>query len=687
MRSVGDIILAGFSQLKNARIENLAADPASPQAGQVWYNTTDGAYRGFNGSAIITFATGGSTAVLLQEIDNIETAVGLNSDGTFSAPSGANYIGSASSVVDAESKLDAALKATSDAVASETARATSAEGTLTTNLAAEVTRAKGAEQTLTTNLAAEVTRATTAEGTLTTNLAAEVTRAQGAEGLLTTSLGNEVTRAQDAEGVLTTNLAAEVTRATGAEQTLTDNLAAEVTRAQGAEGVLTTNLAAEVTRATGAETALDTRVQAVEASYVKKDGSVAFIGDQSMGSNKLIHVATPVDGTDAANKAYVDNKITALGNAFSYVGTLTGGADAANAFDLSGLAQTQAGAFYKVTTSGYFKVGAGDAFYVNASDCLVFNIDGAADKIDNTDSQVQGTANFISVAGSADTGFVVDVDEAFKVRVNTLESDMVAEVTRATTAEGTLTTNLNAEVARATAAEGVLTTNLGAEVVRAKGAEQTLTNDLAAEVTRATGAEQTLTTNLSAEVSRAQTAEGTLTTNLAAEVTRAKGAEGTLTTNLGNEVSRATTAEGVLTTNLAAEVTRATGVEGALQTEIDAIEAAVGLTEAGAFTALTGTNYLDAASTIVALSQALDVALKALADRVNASTFVYNGSTAQLSHTVTHNLGQKYCQVTVVDSADKVILADSIQFVDSNSLTVDFSSAITCRVIVTAVKQ
>lgn len=541
MRSVGDLILAGFSQLKNARIENLAADPSTPQAGQIWYNTTDSVFRGFNGSTVITFATGGSTAILLQEIDAIETAVGLNSDGTYTAPAGSNYLGSTTTVLGAASALDAAIKTNADAIAAETTRATGAEGTLTTNLAAEVTRATGVETQLQTDLTAEVTRATAAEGTLTTNLAAEVARATAAEG------------------------------------------------------------------------ALDTRVTSIEGSYIKKDGSVAYTADQSMASNKLTNVGTPVDNGDAANKAYVDSKIGSLGNAFNYVGTIEGGVDIASALDLSTLTDVGAGDYYKVITSGYVKdTAAGTEYFLNAGDGVVKNITATGwDKFDNTDSQVQGTTNFITVTGTTDTGYTVDLAQNAKDRLSTVESGLAAEITRATAAEG--------QVA----------------------------SDLAAEVTRAT------------------TAEGTLTTNLAAEVTRATGAEATLTTNLSNEVTRATTAEG------------------ALQTEIDAVETAVGLNADGTFAAVTGSNYLGSATTVIGLSSALDTALKALSDSVGASTFIYDGSSANTTHVVAHNLGQKYCQVTVVDSSDKVILADSITFDTANQLTVAFSSAITCKVVVT----
>lgn len=52
------------------------------------------------------------------------------------------------------------------------------------------------------------------------------------------------------------------------------------------------------------DTALGLR--ALDADVIKKDGSVAFTGNQSMGGNKLTGLGTPTADTDAATKAYVD---------------------------------------------------------------------------------------------------------------------------------------------------------------------------------------------------------------------------------------------------------------------------------------------------------------------------------------------------------------------------------------------
>lgn len=100
--------------------------------------------------------------------------------------------------------------------------------------------------------------------------------------------------------------------------------------------------------------ALNVRVTALEDSYVNKNGSVAFTGDVDAGGHKVVNVSTPTVDSDAANKAYVDSEISdvqaavsALGNAFNYVGTVHGGN--AEAPDSEMLGGTSAAEFLKKT--------------------------------------------------------------------------------------------------------------------------------------------------------------------------------------------------------------------------------------------------------------------------------------------------------------------------------------------------
>jgi hypothetical protein len=133
-----------------------------------------------------------------------------------------------------------------------------------------------------------------------------------------------------------------------------------------------------------------------------------------------------------------------------------------------------------------------------------------------------------------------------------------------------------------------------------------------------------------------------------------------------------------------------------IQTEVDAIEAAVGLTTTGAFVQHSGTHYINGVTTtMAAVDTALDTAIynesvaRIAGDaKLTSSYFLYDAVTTPNSatlHTINHNIGQQYCNVTVVDNADEVIIPQSIVFNSTTQLTVTFNVAITCKVVVMGV--
>jgi hypothetical protein len=66
---------------------------------------------------------------------------------------------------------------------------------------------------------------------------------------------------------------------------------------------------------------------------------------------------------------------------------------------------------------------------------------------------------------------------------------------------------------------------------------------------------------------------------------------------------------------------------------------------------------------------------------------VYTGSSAT-THTVTHNIGQQFCNVTVIDDSTgtkEVIIPQSIVFDSVNQLTVTLNSALAIKVVVMGV--
>ena len=137
MDHIGNIRLMGLGAIKNMRHEQLAADPASPAVGQMWYNTTENVYKGYNGTDIVTFASGGNTELLQTEIDTIEASAGLGTNGSYTAPAGSNYLASATNLNNADSLLDTQIKANADAITAIQGVNTS-QGTAITNLQTEV---------------------------------------------------------------------------------------------------------------------------------------------------------------------------------------------------------------------------------------------------------------------------------------------------------------------------------------------------------------------------------------------------------------------------------------------------------------------------------------------------------------------------------------------------------------------
>ena len=47
--------MATYISIKGATIQVIAGDPSNPVEGQVWYNSTAGTLKGYNGTSNVTF--------------------------------------------------------------------------------------------------------------------------------------------------------------------------------------------------------------------------------------------------------------------------------------------------------------------------------------------------------------------------------------------------------------------------------------------------------------------------------------------------------------------------------------------------------------------------------------------------------------------------------------------------------
>jgi hypothetical protein len=87
--------------------------------------------------------------------------------------------------------------------------------------------------------------------------------------------------------------------------------------------------------------------------------------------------------------------------------------------------------------------------------------------------------------------------------------------------------------------------------------------------------------------------------------------------------------------------------------------------------------YVDAAD--AALQQSIDDANA----RIGNGHFVYDGTASvDGTHTVVHNIGSQFVNVTVIDSANEMIIPDTVTFDSANQLTVTLSQALGVRVVV-----
>jgi hypothetical protein len=523
-----------------------------------------------------------STAAIQAELDLTQASVGLSPSGSYVAPT-SNYLTSSTTVVGALVALDTALKGVDDNLtAVEGAAGLTSDGSLAPfggpNWLNATTLKGGIEQV-----------GSFAAGVDTNLSAVEASVGLGADGSLVAFSGTMLGGA---------------TTVVGAINALRD----------AADG-----------RLDAAESELTRLNTTLTGNYIHRDGSLSMTGALNLGGQRVTNlpVQAPSDlgleNTDAASIGFVRGQISNLAGAFQYEGTLGLGTIAAQATVM--VSSYDAGSYFKVANSGYYSfTGSGVALYANANDGLVKNSAGGWDKVDNTDSTVEGTPNFIAVSGNPDFGFVVDIASTFKDRMTAAEGSIVALTTFTEGSLSGLTTFVNGSLSALTTEVGRVNGSLEARLGTAESRIATAEGSLAYLGTWAVGEFSRVDGSLSAIT----TVNATQNDRLASLEAGTTSSNASLEARVGSAEARITSAEASLThfgSFVPAEITRVLGslsdtaaslttAIGNVDANLTTVEGSVGLTSNGSLPAFTG-SYIASATTVVG-------AINSLADSVGS---------------------------------------------------------------------
>ena len=229
-------------------------------------------------------AIASASSELQSEVDLTQTSAGLNSDGTYSAVLGANYISGATSIKNATQILDTTLKTTNTALATETTARTSADTALDTRLTTvegQVNGKIGDLEALTTDAKDNLV---VAVNEVDAHINTEVTRAQGAEAAISGVIValkdgsiSTIKQLDEKDSLLTTNLntevsdrqaaiTAEATARTNADSAINSTITSLKDGSTSTIKNLDDAIAAEATRATGAETTINSTISTMKTS-------------------------------------------------------------------------------------------------------------------------------------------------------------------------------------------------------------------------------------------------------------------------------------------------------------------------------------------------------------------------------------------------------------------------------------
>jgi hypothetical protein len=666
MRVNGNIVLNdnGSGEIRHVYIERLDATAETTAAGtlttantgRLIFNTATKQYKFWNGTAFVPFASGSDSSALQTEINNIEASLGnfINADGTFTATALDALVSidltGATSLVDVLVKLDQAItdvdvsaqlvpiQAEIDAI--ELGAGLETDGTYvadaTTNYLTAASSLKDADKKLDAAVKANADAIAAIEipdvSGFATQIELDATQAGAglaADGAYVAPVGSNYLGSA-------TSLKAADTALDAAIKVVADDVADLTTVVDGKEdalGFVPVNKAGDTV-----------------------NGNLAF-----GGTSTVKNLAAPVDTGDAVRKIDLDNAVAniakdyqadVLGTEADYVDTagryifgdgskLTAGATGASAGDI--VVADNTGAVLSVAYD----------VSVEGPGALVWN------RTDEVWNQWNGTvwSEFGGLSG-------VNAGVGLSKSGNTISVKLGAGVADLPTGEVGLDLKLNGGLQLVDPTAGTVSTATDAVLaVKVAGSLE-------------------VTAGGAVDVKDAGITEVELAASVAGNGIQG-GAGTALSVKPKAEGLILVTADGV-DVDVAALDAKYVDVAGDTMTGLLILSG-----DAVAATGAVTKQQMEAADTVIsdALADAvtaIDGKFTSVVDSLNKTYFVHpytnTGATAAIS--VVHNLGVKYCNVSVVDSDDEVFIPQSIKFIDANTLEVTLNTDISGNVVV-----
>ena len=519
----------------------------------------------------VTNRTNADTA-LQTEIDAIETGAGLNSNGTYSANSSANYIAAATDLKDADNKLDAQVKTNTDNIATLSGDTGTAISDLQDELDDTQTGAGlGIDGAYTANASA--------------NYITTATSLKSADNLLDSAIKTEETARTNADSAIQTEIddtqaGAGLDVDGGYTADSGTNYITTATSLKNADALLDAQIKSNADKDTAQDLVIDSKLP-------KAGGTMS--GAINMDNNAITGLPSPTNASDAANKAYVDGNLAGLSwkNACKAAGTSNLDLDGPETLD-----GVTCAAGDRVLVMNQTDASENGIYIVNAS---------AWTRADDFDSltpidEVNGAAVYVEEGNTySHNGYTVTST------VNTLDTDPV------------IFTQFNG-ASGVTAGTGLVKTGNTLDVNLGAGIGELPSDEIGVEVYPAGGLFNTI--------------DGSSVSTDAAAQLSVKLDSNTLTlSSNGLKVTDSVITD--ISTNataIATETTNRTNADTAIQTELDATQTGAGLGTDGSYTANAGSNYITTATSLQDADNKLDTQIKTNADDI--STLSSNTGTA-----------------------------------------------------------